>query len=224
MILFCLRPKKKEEPKVQLGWIYIVYGILLGVSIILFYLRYNEIRDTLISEVCNLEEIYLFFRMLPHSQNIINNIYTYSQSVIEELKPELENNIYVESCDILYQQLITSIIIYMNNYNSVIFQNNNILQRLQSNKKIKYLIDEISTTQYYIWGLWILFGFVLLPLFFISTNAKELQFLVDFCFLGILISGIYLCTILNNPFVKSPLQIDFSMYKDLLLKISKCSS
>ena len=118
----------------------------------------------------------------------------------------------------------TSIIIYIDLYPDINFNKYNILEKLKSNKKIKATINEILTTQYYIGILWFMFIFVVIPLFFISTNDRQVQFIIDLCLLTILTTGIYICTILNNPFIKSPVSLDFKIYNDLINTITTSNS
>ena len=49
---------------------------------------------------------------------------------------------------------------------------------------------------------------------------NELTFLIEFCLLSMFLTGIYLCTAINNPFVESPVMLKFTMYEDLLAEIN----
>ena len=99
--------------------------------------------------------------------------------------------------------------------------NNNILMRMSTDDKIKKLVEEMKSGNYYILLLCFLVVFLLVPLWLSKIRHKWIQFCVDLCFLSLIFSSIYLLTILNVPFGKdNPVSLNVSMYEDLVDEIN----
>lgn len=218
LLIMYLRPDKGQLNEgfisSTIGWTLIIYGLILAFSINIFYTRYIEIRTIFADEVNNLLLTYRYFKVLPDNEFVLHSIHSYANSVLNDLLPSLQNGEYSEKTNFYYTQMTNTIINYVNDHPTIVFDNN-ILIRLTTNERIKQIAIEIKN-QYYITIIWLLFLFVLIPMFFISTPNRSLQFLMDSCILIILLTLIYVITILNNPFRESPIQIELTMYQDLL--------
>ncbi len=206
----------------SLGWIMVIYGLILAFSISIFYDRYISVRDTFVSEVTNLQIITIYFKQMPDSKErneVIESIKNYTQGVIKYLPGDLQKRRYSPILDDLYFQMNGRIIKYVQKHPENPFDNN-ILKRMTTNMKIKQLIEEINAGSYYIYILAFLSIFILIPLSLTTIHNRVVQLIIDICILIILFTGIYLCTILNNPFVQSPIAINLSMYEVLLKEIN----
>jgi hypothetical protein len=201
------------------SWSIIIYGIILGFSISNFYNRYTSIRETLITEVTNLQIIYRIFKTLPDSEEVIESIKVYTINVTKELIISLGREEYLSSTVMLYRDMDNKIINYFNKHPGNPFVNQ-ILSRLSTDQKIKKLVDEIKSGNYYINMLNILLIFIIIPLWFIKLDNSIIQFFMDICLLIIIACALYLLKILNNPFIKRPISFDLNMYSDLLNEIN----
>lgn len=226
IILCLIRPIRKDlDPSEKsiitgsIGWCLVIYGLMAGFSINIFYNRYLEIRNTFITEITNLQLTYRYFKTLPNSENVILSMKNYLKSIFIDLLPNLKNKKYSEKSEQLYRDMDNEIIKYLNS-NPNIFVNN-ILIRMGTDQKIKRLVDEINDGEYYINILIFLFIIILIPLWLTSTVDKYIQFIIDACILIILISALYICIILNNVFDDSPISIKMQGYQDLLDEIEE---
>ena len=223
-ILSVLRPYKiinQSESGVitnSVGWCLVIYGLLLGFSITIFYGRYIEIRNFIATEVTNLSLIYNFFKVLPNSEEVVKSIKNYVFSVINEFLPSVKNREYNENTEKLYKIMDQEIIKYIQENPNSPF-NNNILIRLSTDNKLKILSNEIKNGDYYI-GILIFLFIVIVFLLWCSEIADFIvQFIVDLCLLVILLSSLYFCIILNNVFNESPIAVKMESYNDLLKEI-----
>ena len=226
VIITTIRPVRKsldapERGIIQnsIGWCLVIYGLILGFSINIFYTRYIEIRNTIVTDVTNLQITTKFFKSL-NAMNVVESIERYTESVINDLVPMLKSGKYSEKTAYLYWKMNQEIVTYVRDHPTVVFDNN-ILIRMSTDEKFKQILNEINISQYYIKILWFLFIFVLIPLFFISSPDKVIQFILDSSLLIILVTCIYLCSILNNPFMESPVSLKLAAYTDLLNEIKR---
>jgi len=208
----------------SVGWAIVVYGLILGFSISNFYNRYITIRDTFVEEVTNLQLIYRYIKIAPNSKEkneAIESIRKYAESVINDLLPNLADRKYSLVSDIRYKEMNSKIINFVNKHTDYKF-NHNILLRMSTDERIKQLVNEMNFGLYYIYILIFLIIFIIIPLWLNVMANKIVQLIIDSCILIILFTGIYLCILLNNPFTKSPVSFDFSLYKDLIndIKVS----
>lgn len=202
----------------NVAWCIVIYGIILGFSISNFYNKYILVRDTFVKEATNIKLTYQIFKQLPSSEerdNVLKSIEKYVISVKTTLVKSLANYEYDKTTNALYNQMNKEIINYVNTYPSNVF-NNNILLRLSTSDYIKQITNEMNSSKYYITLLWFLLIFVIFPLWLIVLKSKLLQFTLDFSLLVILLSCIYLCDVLSNPFVNSPISIKLQIFNDLL--------
>jgi hypothetical protein len=220
LLLFIIRNNEKSlfsaTIEISVGWCILLYGIVLGFSISNFYAKYIAIRDSFIKEITNLKIIYKIFEKLPNKEKtlpVLDSINNYINSVPSELNKSLKFFNYNDKTKELYNKMNDEIINYtLNNNDSGILINNNILLRLSSDDFIKQIINEMKVGNYYINFLWTLLIFIFIPIYFINVGNKSLQFILDFCIFSILLSCIYLCEILNNPFIDSPISLKFYNY------------
>ena len=206
--------------KGYVGWVMVIYGLILGFSLTNFYSRYVAMRNAFIKDATNYQLIYEFFIKMdksPEIDDIINSILKYLE-LISSIGIDYKEKLKIS--DNIYKDMNTKIINYLKN-NQTSFTNN-ILSRLNTNIEIKKLADEIEAGQYYIAILCFLVIFIIIPLA-ISTSMldRKIQFLLDFSILIIISTALYLCEILNNPFIQSPISFNLSMYSDLIDTIKK---
>lgn len=197
------------------GWIIVTYGLILGFTISNFYNRYIEIRNIFIDETTNLRLTYNYFKDLPNNTEVILSIRKYVKSVQTYLGPSLANYEYSEECDINYQEMNTSITNYISKYPDNPYRLS-ILNRMSTDDHIKALTTEMKSGLYYIQILSFLIIFIIIPLYLINIESIVVQAFIDFCLFSIIFTGLYICTILNNPFKQSPITIQFLLYSDLL--------
>lgn len=217
--IFSIQDKNIIEGTV--GWVLVIYGLILSFSMINFYNRYITMRDSFITEATNLQLIYDFFTQLTPSKEIdeINeSILNYAKH-IKNINGE-NYKFKIEQSDELYNVMNDKILKYINNNNNIPFATN-ILMRMGTNIRIKKLIDEIDAGQYYINILCFLLIFISIPLWLTTVKNRTIQFFIDLCIYIVILTVIYLCEILNNPFIESPLSFNLSMYSDLVKRIEK---
>jgi hypothetical protein len=226
ILLFVLRNNDRnlsQDGKNKTGeivsWCIIIFGIILGFTIANFYNRYIETREILVNEIVNLQIIYRTFKVLPDNQKVIKSIKNYVKSVINDLQYSLQNNVYSIETSNYYRIMDSNIIEYFNEYKTNPFIST-INNRLSTSERIKILSQEVITGNFYILMLWFLFIFILIPLYFLKMPDKFIQLLIEFCLLSMFLTGIYLCTTINNPFIESPIMLKFTMYEDLLDEIN----
>lgn len=227
VLLVFLRPIKNQTIKVKnvgnitssIGWCLVVFGLILGFSITIFYNRYIEIRNFIITSVANLKILYRIFKDLPDSEEVIESIKEYSNSVIEDLLPSIRKKEYNEKTKELHKKMDEIIIKYVADHPGTPFQNN-ILLRINTDDYFRQLVDEIKIGDYYISIIMFLFIIIVFLLWIAEVENVIAQLIIDFSVITILLSCIYLLNILNNVFVESPVSIDFSSFKDLVEEIN----
>jgi hypothetical protein len=228
-IIFVIRPSKSKfdsnEKNIisgSIGWVLVVYALILSFSINIFYSRYVEIRNVFIADASNLHLIYRYLKRSPNSAYPIFKILEYSQYVSTYLTKNLRHQEFGANVSRLYFEMNNAIIEYVQENPNVIFSNN-MLFRINTDQIIIQLTHEIKISSHYLNILWFLFFFVVVLIYFITTSNKLIQFFIDGILLTILLSGIYLCTILSNPFLESPVNINFAAYQDLVREITSSS-
>jgi len=208
------------------GWGIIIYALLMTFTISSFYQHYTEERDTFIQESTNLTLIYRIIKLGPkskYSKRALRSIERYTESVINDVVPDLKQGIYSTKSELLYRQMDYDIITYT--YKNTNIADNgaigDILARMSTDQRIKKLSDGIKNGQFLIYILMFLSVFVLLGFWVIKIDNSYIQFIMDISLLVIIFVSIYLLMILNNPFDESPLTLSLSMYDDLLLEIQE---
>ena len=225
LLLFLLRALNLDSnitvmnSELIIGWCVLMFSIILGFAILIFYNRYIEVRNTLVDEVINLQIIYRTFTQLPNSEQVLKNIKNYVESVLTNLKCSLKNGVYSPVTEKLYRKMDLSIIQYFSDNPTSLFISTT-MDRLSTCQKIKAIDNEITTGNFYIKVLWFLFIFVLIPLYFDKMPNKVAQTISEFCLLSIFTTGIVLCDNINNPFADTPVALQFTMYSDLLSEIN----
>lgn len=199
----------------NISWLIVVYAVILGFSIGNFYNKYIAIRDTFLKEATNIKLTYKMFKLLPDSEYVILSIEKYILSINTLLVKSLSNYEYSIESNRLYEEMNNNILKYSKDHPNVVF-NNNILIRMSTDEFIKQLVNEMKIGNYYINLLWFLLIFIILPLWFITLYDKVLQFFLDFCLMVFFITGIYICTTLNNPFIYSPFGLKLDIFNNLL--------
>lgn len=217
---FDVQNSEKSLIAMTVGWILVIYGLIVSFSIGFFYNRYVTIREMFVTDVTNLQLTYRMLKELKASPDVLLSIKRYVRSVLKDQLPALQNGDYSRRTEALYYEMDTKIINYLREYrdNAGLFTAN-ILMRLSTDTKVIQLVNEINSTEYYISILWFLLLFVMAPLYLVSPPNKLLQFGIDFCLLSILVTAIYLCTILNNPFYDSPISIKMVGFQTLYKEI-----
>jgi hypothetical protein len=223
-----LTKEERNDINAAVGWVLIIYGLIMAFSLTIFYQRYIAIRDTFINQVTNLQITYRIFDALSRSDDaeivkdsttVIESMRDYLDTIFTDLIPDLEQGKYSKSSETAYKKMDDEIIKFVGEHPSIPY-NNALLLRLSTDQVIKRLVDEISVGKYYIEILSFLFIFILIPLWYSSLPEWKTQLVIDLCVLIILLTVIYLCTILNNPFMKSRVSIKFSAYEDLLKEVN----
>jgi TM2 domain-containing membrane protein YozV len=200
-----------------IGWTLVVYALFLSFSIGSFYSRYISIRDTIANEVSNLQIIYRSLKSLRAPDYVIQTIRTYAESVLEYGLPALARGQYSRVVEETYRKMDVTIIDYLNeNREQAGLFTTNIMTRMSTDVKMIQIVKEINASKHYIHIIWLLLSFVLIPLWLLSPPDKMLQFASDVCILEIILSGVYLIQILNNPFSPSPVSLNLSGYQLLL--------
>lgn len=211
---------EKQLIAMTVGWILVIYGLILSFSIGLFYNRYVTIREMFIHDITNLELSFGMLKSLNAPKDVLYSMRDYVASVIEDQLPALKNGTFSVKTKTLYGIMNKKIIDYVNNNKETLAGfTPNILMRMSTDAKVIQLITEIKSTEYYNNILIFLMVFILGPLYILSAPDRFLQFELDFSLLSILFSGLYLCSILNNPFNDSPIGIKFNGFKILLVEI-----
>lgn len=200
-----------------IGWCILIFSLILGFTIANFYARYIEIRETFVTEVTNLQIISRFIDK-NLGKSALLSIKEYAKSVLDDLQYSLANKCYSKRTADLYAKMNTNIQEYLN-------QNSNfstaIVNRMSTSQKIKVLVQEIDVGEFYISSIWLLFIFTLIPLYYSHMKNRKVQLILEFFLILIFSTGIYLCTILNNPLSDTPVKLNLSMYQDLIYEIDK---
>lgn len=190
-----------------LSWSIIVFGLILSFSILNFYNRYIELRNSFITDLTNLELIYNMFKYCKNSENVLKSIKTYGEYVISI------GGRYNQTSKKLYKIMNDDILKYISeNPNQF---SNNILARLSTNTQNINFVKEIENNTFFINIILMLSIFILISLFLIKIPEPMIQFLADFCFLSIIFVCITLLYILSTPFDSSTLKIKIENYKNL---------
>lgn len=211
---------EKSMIAMTIGWILVIYGLILSFSIGIFYNRYVTIREMFVNDVTNLQLTYRMLKDLNAPKDLLSTIRDYTKSVLEDQLPALQSGTFSAKTQEMNYIMNTKIINFLNlNREQVGLFTANMLGRLTTDVKIIQLVGEINSTEYYINILMFLIIFVLGPLYLNTAPDKGIQFILDFSLLSILFTGLYLCTILNNPFIDSPVSIKLTGYQVLLSEI-----
>jgi hypothetical protein len=223
-----LTKEERNDVNNAVGWVLVIYGLIIAFSLTIFYQRYITIRDTFINQVTNLQITYRIFDTLSNSDDVnivkdsttvIESIRDYLDTIFNDLIPNLQKGKYSKMSENAYKKMDNEIIKFVGNHPTLSY-NNALLLRLSTDQVIKRLVDEINVGKYYIKILFFLFIFILIPLWYSSLPEWKTQFLIDLCVLMILLTVLYLCTILNNPFMSSPVSIKLTAYEDLLEEVN----
>lgn len=197
------------------SWIIATFSLLLAFTISNFYNRYVTTRDDLINEASNLEIIYELLTKIPNSETPREAIKKYLLKIIS-----LEN--FKTQGHQEYYSMRLKIVNFLNDQITIHPFTNDILSRLSSDNHLEGLIREIKSGSYYINIICLLLVLVIIPLWFIYVD-KYLQLFLVTCLMTMFLIIIYLMEILNDPFGKSPLQIKFESYRDVLNRINEIS-
>lgn len=195
----------------SVGWCLVIYSLILAFAINSFYTRYLDIRTIITNKASSIELLYSFLKVQKKSEQRDKTILALSK-YLSEISSELYSNI--NNYDKIHKELNDEIIKCIGeNPNSP--YNYKILADLSTEQQLKKIFDEIQSSNYYISILIFLFLIVLIPISFTTSNVKYVQFMVDFCVITILISGLSLAYFLANPFVSSPISINLNFFSDL---------
>ena len=195
------------------SWSIIIFGIILGFTISGFYSRLIDIQNNLITEITNLQLIYRMLYTSPHSEKPRAAILNYVTIFLDEI-PSLRQGINSLKRQLAYREMDYAIIQYVNDYPSTL--SSNILSRMSTDELLKELINEINGNVYYIYFILFLFILLLIQLCFVKTKKPNIQFIIEFSFVSIILSAIYLLTLLNDPFDEnSIIGVNINIYQDL---------
>ncbi len=203
-----------------LGWTILVFGLILSFSIVNFYTRYIDLRNSLAIEATNLNIIYKLIKKIPNSEKAVESMKKYLDYLINvDLKNLKKNKLENDVIDELYSNMNDEIIDLLDkqgqNYSSI-----NILNRLSTNYQNYNFKKEIINNTFYINVIIIMSIFILISLWLIKVENVLIQFLADFCFLSVISIGITLLIILGKPFNNIIIGIDLSNHKQLLKDIN----
>lgn len=202
-----------------IGWCVVIYGLLLGFSINNFYNRWIVIRDAFINESTNLEKLLELLKTKDNSEVVIDSIYNYVSNVSNVLKKDLNNRVYSPSTEKLHLEMNYQIFNYVNT-GALGTINNTIYSNLTTDTKIKKLIDEMKSGDFYISIIIFLLIVITIPLMFYKMPIFWIQVLIYSCLFIIILTLIYVLNLLNNPFtIDNNFGINLSMYNDLVNKI-----
>ena len=220
-------PKVNDDLAI-ISWFIIIYGLLLGFSINNFYNRLIVMRDTFINEVTNLEKIFEVFKNENKDETeiekikreeAIKSIFLYIENVSTVLKKNLEHRKYPLSTEKLHLEMNSAITAYLQT-GSISSINNTLFNGLTTDIKIKKLVAEMNSGDFYINIILFLLFIITIPLMFYKMNIFWIQIILYSCLLIIVLTLIYVLTLLNNPFtLDNNFGINLNMYSDLLHKI-----
>lgn len=210
--------EKFESLNSLIGWTVTAYSLILSFTISNFYDRYVDIRNTLVEESTHLKVIYRSIGTYDNNINTIQSIHEYVVKITNATFVNKEYGIYSDELGRKYRQMSYAVFELLKEDDTNI--GSNILSQITSNEKIRTLLNEIEAGQYMINLLGFLLIFVIMMLWFVKVT-QTIQFIAIFCILSVLLTAIYLITILNNPFLRSPLYISLEMYETLLYEIEE---
>ena len=223
--LMVTRPSKDELSErgdeitsETIGWCILIFSLILGCNIANFYARYIEIRETFVNEVTNLQIISRILNEENDSMDALEGIKDYSSSVLEKLEKSLANGFYSPETAEKYQHMDKEIITFLKNTENKTFVTP-IVNRMSTSQKVKVLVQEINVGKFYITILWLLFMLAIIPLYYSIMKNKLVQLILEFCLVIIFLTGLYVCTILNNPLADTPVKLDLNMYEQLKLEV-----
>lgn len=199
----------------SVGWCLVIYGLILGFAITSFYNRYVEIRTIITTKASSFEILFNFLKTEEKSEsrdNILKLLSTYLSTIIKY------NN--VNDYEKIHNLLNNSLIQYVKN-NPTKPYNIRIINDLSTEQQLKKIFDEINISNFYLSILLFLFIIVLIPIMFTTTSNILVQFIIDFCVITILVSGLCLAYFLANPFVSSPISINLSLFEKLSKEINE---
>ena len=225
-LLSNLTSYEKVMTESVVGWTILVFGLILSFSIVNFYSRYIDLRNSLAKEATNLDIIYKLIRKVPNSEKAVEAMKKYLEYLIHvDLQLLKKNKLDNNTIDDLYSDMNDEIINLINESGNVEklsgFSSINILSRLSTNYENSNFRKEIINNTFYINVIIIMAIFILISLWLVKVQDPLIQFLADLCFLSVIFSGITLLIILGKPFNNTIIGIDLSNHKQLLDRMNK---
>lgn len=194
-------------------WCIVFFTLLLTFTISNFYNQYIDIRNSFITEIGNLQIIYMILKNEKGSGYVLKSIRQYIKSVIEDQLPLNDKGKYSEKTDRYHYKMNKNIIKYAESHPNL---TNSLLLRVTSNEKNKRILTEVQNNIYLSKIVYFSFIFIIIVLCLVHVNDFNLQILVDFCFLSLAMLGLYLLYIFANPFNKSISDFPNSIYDDIV--------
>lgn len=193
-----------------LAWSIMVFGLVLSFSLINFYNRYIELKNSLVEDATNLEVIYDMLKFSENSEDAINSMEKY----LKQIKTDRLNRSKVKS---LYDEMNNEILKYVkNNPNAY---SNQILNRLSTDSQNINFTTEIDVNKFIINVILILFSFIFIVLFLVKLRDPIMQFISYFCYLSIICVIITLIILFGNPSLGKTIGLNFQYFIDLHDKI-----
>lgn len=223
-----INPQQQFIVPVFYYWFIIIFSLITAFTISTFYTRYIEHKDFFVNGCKNLTIIYEEIRLGPqdtYSRKALRAIKRYVSYLVKSVIPNLYKVEYSEKAQKLYQKMNDAIINYT--YNNANIQNGptavNILNRLSTDQELIELLLGIQTGQFLIYIIIFLAVFYLFFYWFVKLDNIKFQFIIDLSTCVIIFVSIYLLSVLNNPFVPSPIYLDLNIYTTFLKNIQKNS-
>lgn len=203
-------------------WAVLLFSLILSFSIFSFYSRYINIRSELINSAANLQVIYLIIKSGPPSPEAtvaIDSIIAYSSFILKTFVHNSSQCYYDNRTSYLYNKMNDDILAYTRVPENVNIFSNNILDRLDTDQKLKLLISDTTTGEYFILIMCVCFVLIMILFSLIVIEHLIVKLILFAVIVAIMLLAIYLIIILNNPFLESPIQLNVNMYRDLILLI-----
>lgn len=181
--------------------------LLLTFTITNYMNRYTDLIDDIQDDTNEMILITEFLKQSPNSQDILDVIRKYSQTV-------LNNPNDLNTISLLYYQINRKIIQYVNTTSTP--YNDEILSRLRANHSISKNIELYNIVDDFLFAMTIFFLIITLIVFlYIRIPIKIVQYTIDFCIIAITVGAVYIIYRLNSLY-KTAIRINPSPYNEIL--------
>lgn len=211
--LFGNNPPKQSTIGITLGFLSLLFTLLIVFTINNYLTRYYVINEQYNKEIIFLQMIHRTIKDLPNSQPVIDSMIKYVDNFINIKIPDLRANTNKQEVDDIseeYYKLTQQIISYARQSKDPILEGIVYSQLVTEEKRRTSKTETVDKV--YLAVIIIVAILTLICFWMIDLKHTITQVIIDFCIITTMVFCIYLIVYLINPLKSSPLQIPLTGY------------